>query len=729
MRKKFALVALMTSTMLIPLPAIAAGKATLSGSPSAPHVTTNGSLPVGTLPKGDFVPLPRSKPEIGPVALLMTDLPPIPLKRPIGIELPPHPLATGLLSTRDLKIYKEAFAAADKRQWNSALEIALRATYKLPAEVIEWRYFRAYRNHASFDQISRFIADHPDWPGQRTLRRRAEQALDETVSRVRILKWFAQHEPVTGIGMYRYGDALLSSGQQDDGTSWIRKAWLLGEFSKQTEREILKKYSGLLTTTDHEKRLDHLLWERETDAAVRLFPFLSEDTKKLATARIRLIRNSWNVDQAIRAVPADLQNDPGLIFERAKWRRRKALDDESRELLLEIDDTAPRADIWWPERHLHARKLLSKGHITEAYNLASQHGLSDGADFAAAEWLSGWIMLRFLNDGEKALQHFTRLYENVSYPISRSRGAYWIGRAKENLGEEVMAEYWYKVAAQYYTTYYGQMALHELGQKKLPAIPRIAPTKKLISNEGSNDEQILIVRHLAEIGATKWTKPFLLAMTEKAQSESEYIAVADLATAIGRPDYAIAIAKRASQLGTELTEINWPTPILAIQNPPIEPALMLAITRQESAFASDAVSWAGARGLMQLMPGTAKQVSRKLNVTYSKALLTADPSYNAMLGSAYLASLIEKFNGSYVLAIASYNAGPANVSRWLKQWGDPRSGDIDMVDWIEFIPFSETRNYVQRVIENLQVYRERLAEEDGSVLKISYDINRGTATH
>ncbi|MCC3305057.1 lytic transglycosylase domain-containing protein [Sneathiella sp. HT1-7] len=729
MRKKFALVALMTSTMLIPLPVIAAGKATLGGIPSTPHVTTNGSLPVGTLPEGEFVPLPRSKPEIGPVALLMTDLPPIPFKRPIGIELPPHPLTTGLLSARDLKIYKEAFAAADNRQWNSALEISRRATYKLPAEVIEWRYFRAYRNHASFDQISRFIDDHPDWPGQRTLRRRAEQALDETVSRARILKWFAHYEPVTGIGMYRYGDALISIGKQADGTNWVRKAWLLGEFSKQTESEILKKYNGLLTTSDHEKRLDHLLWERETDAAVRLFPLLSEDAKKLATARIRLIRNSWNVDQAIRAVPADLQNDPGLIFERAKWRRRKALDDESRELLLEIDDTAPRADIWWPERHLHARKLLSKGHITEAYNLASQHGLTDGADFAAAEWLSGWIMLRFLNDGEQALLHFTRLYENVSYPISRSRGAYWIGRAKENLGEKVMAEYWYKVAAQYYTTYYGQMALHELGQKKLPAIPQIASARKLISNEGSKDEQILIVRHLAEIGAAKWTKPFLLAMTEKAQNESEYIAVADLATAIGRPDYAIAIAKRASQLGTELTEINWPTPSLAIQNPPIEPALMLAITRQESAFASDAVSWAGARGLMQLMPGTAKQVSRKLNVNYSKPLLTADPSYNAMLGSAYLASLIEKFNGSYVLAIASYNAGPANVSRWLKQWGDPRSGDIDMVDWIELIPFSETRNYVQRVIENLQVYRERLAEEDGSVLKISYDINRGMATH
>jgi soluble lytic murein transglycosylase len=288
-----------------------------------------------------------------------------------------------------------------------------------------------------------------------------------------------------------------------------------------------------------------------------------------------------------------------------------------------------------------------------------------------------------------------------------------------------MAEYWYKVAAQYYTTYYGQMALHELGQKKLPAIPRITSARKLVSDDSNKDEHVLIVRHLAEIGVAKWAHPFLLSMAEKAKTESDYIAVAELANSIGRPDYAIAVAKRASQLGTELTEINWPTPALAIQNPPIEPALMLAITRQESAFASDAISWAGARGLMQLMPGTAKLVSRQLKVPYSKALLTADPAYNARLGSAYLAGLIERFNGSYVLAIASYNAGPANVDRWLQQWGDPRTGEIDMIDWIEFIPFSETRNYVQRVIENLQIYRERLAQDDSGVLRISYDINRG----
>tara|TARA_R110002095_G_scaffold214833_1_gene207660 strand:- start:8596 stop:10755 length:2160 start_codon:yes stop_codon:yes gene_type:complete len=719
MAKEFAFVALITWTLLNTTPLLAAGNAGLDNSRPAPGGAMN----------TEDVPLPLAKPEIGALAFLHTDLPPLPLKRPIGIQLPPHPLATGLLSARDYKIYKDAFAAADLRQWNKAREIAARAKYRLPAKIIDWRYMSAYRNFATFDQIAAFIDSNPDWPLQQTLRRRAEEALSEPISTQRTLDWFSAHTPLTGIGMYRYGEALMASGRTEEAVSWIRQAWHIGDLSAALEKEIIRSHSNILRKTDHEQRLDHLLWEREATAAKRMFPYVSDGMKKLAVARISLMRRTGNVDKAVRDVPGELQNDPGLLFERTKWRRRKALDEESRELLLDVDETAPRADIWWQERHIQARNLLAKGHITEAYNLASQHGLQDGADFAAAEFLAGWISLRFLGDGEVALQHFIKLYENVSYPISRARGAYWIGRAKASLGDTVMAKYWYDVAARYYTTYYGQMALHELGQTKLPSIPVITPAKVPENTANSDDEQILIIHHLAELGMPKWARPFLLEMAEKAESEEDYVAVAALAKHIGRPDFAIAIAKRASQLGTELTEINWPTPQLAINNPPIEPALMLAITRQESAFAADAISWAGARGLMQLMPGTARAVSRQLKVSYSEPLLTADPTYNTLLGSSYLAGLIEDFNGSYVLAIAAYNAGPSNVRRWLKEWGDPRAGDIDMIDWIEFIPFSETRNYVQRVIENLQVYRERLARDEGSVLRISEDINRGIATH
>jgi peptidoglycan lytic transglycosylase len=677
----------------------------------------------------NFVPTPRQKPEIGDLALLSVSSVPIPKIRPADIALPPHPLSTGLLSTKDLVIYRQAFALASDRKWKKARLMARRAEYKLPAKIIDWRWMTAYRNRASFAQISNFIDENPDWPKQTTLQRRAEQALKDPVSTERTLAWFSDRTPITGMGMLRYGEALIETGRTQEGEAFIKKSWHVGDFPKDVERETLKNFKTLLTVDDHDNRMDHLLWERKATAATRMLPYVSKGKNKLAVARIRLMTKKGNVDSAIRSVPTELQNDPGLIFERAKWRRQKSLHEESQELLLQMDGSVPRAEKWWRERHLQARKLLAKGHITDAYKLVSQHGLSEGGDFATAEWLSGWISLQFLMEPAIARQHFVRMYENVGYPISRARAAYWIGRADSAAKEEALAQYWYGVAAQHYTTFYGQMALFELGKKQLPAIPKLSEASSLIKKSYDEDERTLIIRHLAELNKPKWARYFLLEMAETAETEDEFKYLAQLANDIGRPDYAISVAKRASQRGTEITEINWPTNGADTNGAPIESALVLAIMRQESAFAADAISSAGARGLMQLMPATAKQVSRTLNVSYSKYLLTEDPGYNAMLGSSYLSGLVEEFNGSYVLAIASYNAGPRNVRKWIETWGDPRTGEIDMIDWIEFIPFTETRNYVQRVIENLQVYRQRLADYEEKKLMIYQDLNRGLASH
>ncbi|PHQ71284.1 MAG: lytic murein transglycosylase [Sneathiella sp.] len=529
--------------------------------------------------------------------------------------------------------------------------------------------------------------------------------------------------------MYRYGEALLENGKQTKGKSWIKQAWSVGNFPKKLERHILKKHLALFTQADHEKRLDRLLWERGATAATRMLPYVSKGQKKLAIARIRLMKMAGNVDAAVNSVPVELQNDPSLIYERAKWRRRKSLHDGSRELLLQIDETVPKAEKWWLERHIQARKLLAMGHVSDAYRLVSQHGLTEGGDFATAEWLSGWIALRFLGDHDVATKHFVRLFENVSFPISRARGAYWIGRTQLALNDTKKANFWFEIAARHYTTFYGQMALHEMGKRRLPLIPEINGPDASILTAYAMDERVMVIRHLGELEKSKWAKSFLLKMAEDVSRPEEYTYLAALATEIGRPDYAISVAKRAHQLGTDLTEINWPTKSVDLDNPAIELPLILAITRQESAFAIDAISSAGARGLMQLMPATAKNVSKKLNVSYSKSLLTEDANYNTLLGSSYLGNLIDRYNGSYVLAIASYNAGPSRVRSWIKEWGDPRTGEIDMVDWIELIPISETRNYVQRVIENLQVYRQRLNRNRISLLQIDKDINRGSETH
>ncbi|USG59823.1 lytic transglycosylase domain-containing protein [Sneathiella marina] len=677
----------------------------------------------------NFIPTPRQKPEIGDLALLNVSSVPVPKIRPVGIALPPHPLATGLLSKKDLNIYKQAIALASERKWKKARLMARRADYKLPAKIIDWRWMTAYRNRASFDQISNFIDANPDWPRQTTLQRRAEEALVDPVSADRTISWFSSREPLTGIGMLRYGEALIEKGQLVKGQNLVRRAWRVGNFPKDLERATLKNFNLLLTVQDHDSRLEHLLWERKATAATRMLPYASKGKSKLAVARIQLMTKRGNVDHAVRSVPRELQADPGLIFERAKWRRQKSLHEESQELLLQMDATVPRAEKWWRERHLQARKLLAKGHITDAYKLVSQHGLAQGGDFATAEWLSGWISLQFLGDPAIARQHFVRMYENVGYPISRARAAYWIGRADTSARENALAQYWYEVAAQHYTTYYGQMAHFELGKSQLPMIPKLTGINPHVKKIYDADERTLIIRHLTELNKPKWTRYFLLEMAETAKTADAFKYLAKLANDIGRPDYAISVAKRASQRGTELTEINWPTNGAQADKTPIEKALVFAIMRQESAFASDAISSAGARGLMQLMPATAKHVSRSLKVTYSKFQLTEDPDYNALLGSSYLSGLVDEFNGSYVLAIASYNAGPRNVRKWIDTWGDPRTGEIDMIDWIEFIPFTETRNYVQRVIENLQIYRQRLAVSQNEKLTIYQDLNRGLATH
>lgn len=654
---------------------------------------------------------------------------PTPASKPVNIQLPTSPFTTGLLSNKDRQYYIESFKYLSKFQWQKALETADKAVYKLPAKFIRWSWLRAYKGGASFEDISNFVIDNPDWPYRETMMRRAEEALVNPISTTRTLAWFTDRTPLTGMGMLRLGEALHQTGQVEKGNDWIRKAWHRGNFGERLEDKFLKDHKQLLTDYDHELRLENLLWNRKAIDAIRMLDRVSNDQKKLAIARIRLMRMSRNVDAGLRQVPQHLNDDLGLTFDRAKWRRRKGRHDEARELLLKVTAPTPFPEVWWPEREIQARKLLRLGHITEAYKLSSHHGLKSGAKFASAEWLSGWIALRFLHEYEDSLAHFTRLYENVSYPISRSRGAYWIGRSYAAMKDKASAKYWYEEATRYSSTFYGQVAMSELGLKDAPELKEKSSFDKKTEIRLKNNELVLVIKHLTELDKSRYTRPFLLKLTEDAVTPQDYVYLGKLARDISRPDYAVAVAKRASQLGTELPDISWPAHSFFPEKPAIEIPLILAITRQESAFATDAISRAGARGLMQLMPSTARSVSRKLKMSYSKQKLISNPEYNTLLGSTYLGGLIDRFDGSYILAIASYNAGGSRIKGWIKDWGDPRHGDIDALDWIELIPFSETRNYVQRVMENLQVYRQLLNEDDLKMVQIGADLARGNLTN
>lgn len=677
------------------------------------------------------VPTPRLAPirqaSLSPEVLSVSI--PVPRFHPKGLLLAPSIYDTGLISATDRKHYIAAFKEVEKRKWRRALSHADKAEYSLPAKFIRWQWFRTYRGGASFDQITSFIIDNPDWPYRQTMMRRAEQALVNPVSTDRTLAWFTDRTPLTGMGMLRYGEALLDKGDIILGEKWIKTAWKEGNFSERQEKKFLRAHKTRISQIDHEARLDRLLWDRKPVEAIRLLNRVSKMQEKLAVARIRLMRRSRNVDAALAQIPKEFQNDPGLLYERTKWRRRKGKHEGAREILLSQDETTPRPDKWWLERQIQSRKLLGLGHISEAYQLVSKHGLTSGGDFAAAEWMAGWISLRFLHDNDIALAHFKRLYNNVSYPISRARGAYWIGRTFAVMKDKKSADYWYDEASKFASSFYGQVAINQRGHIDMPEIKATPAPKRDTKARLDKSELVLVVRHLAELGHAKRARPFLLALTEQSKVPGEYAYLSELARTIDRPDYAIAVAKRASQLGTELTDISWPTTTTAPDNAPIEVPLILAITRQESAFATDAISPVGARGLMQLMPATARSVSRKLKISYSKARLINDPDYNTLLGSTYLRHLTDRFDGSYILAIASYNAGSSRVKRWIKEWGDPRTDEIDVIDWIELIPFSETRNYVQRVMENLQVYRQLLENTGYQMVQINSDLVRGRPTY
>ena len=366
------------------------------------------------------------------------------------------------------------------------------------------------------------------------------------------------------------------------------------------------------------------------------------------------------------------------------------------------------ASKWWAERSVIIRQFLNDGRFSDAYKLAEDHRLSSGEQYADAEWLAGWIALRFKKEKEGAVFHFSKMLASVKSPVSIARGEYWLGRTHEELGNPEDATEWYARAAKKFTTIYGQLAAEKSKKDKLPDLPEnIKPTEKNLQKI-RNNELFSIMQILQKAEAYELSEVFALRLYALYQKPEEIVALAHLMTEeAGRPDMAVTIARRARQNGIYLGSLGYP--VLDIpEDSPTEQAVLLSIIRQESSFSSHVVSPAGARGLMQIMPSTAKQVAQKKKKKFAPEMLTENPEFNIEVGSAYFSEMVKRFGGSYILAIAAYNAGPTNVRRWIKAIGNPEDEDIDPIDWIEMIPFNETRNYVQRVLENLHIYRRHL---------------------
>lgn len=623
----------------------------------------------------------------------------------LGVVLPAQ-----ALSERDTTIYRRAFEAADRGQWSSALDTAAQASDKTLRDVLVWRHMMSPSSSYSFSEITAFLSAHPTWPSQAVLRRRADDALASGEPPARIIAWYTDNPPFTGRGKMLMAEALRAAGRESEAVALARSAWVNNTFNRTDERRFLALFEHILTADHHRRRLDHLLWEGHDESASRMLVKVDAGHRALAQARIALMKQAPGVDSAVARVPAELQDDPGLIYQRLRWRRQADLDESAAELLAHPKANAVRPRLWWRERAALARTFLERGWITQAYAIASRHGMTSGAGFAEAEWLSGWIALRFLKDAKTALPHFERLHAGVSYPISVARAAYWAGRAEEALKADAKAKAWYEQAAAQPTTYYGQLAAARLGRTDrlaLPPAPEITPAD---SAAFAGDSRVKVAKGLHAIGRADEARPFLWRVNEDTASPGVRRLAAELARDIGRIEMAVALARRAALRGTVLLDTGYP--LLESDIPAdIEPALVHALIRQESNFHASIRSSAGAVGLMQILPSTAKLVARQVGVPHRPEALDT-PAYNVRLGSAYLEDLVKRFAGSYPLALAGYNAGPGRPARWVREFGDPRRGEVDIIDWVEMIPFSETRNYVQRVMESVQVYRHRLGIPD-----------------
>jgi soluble lytic murein transglycosylase len=644
----------------------------------------------------------------------------LPKKKPLiaGINIKPDIDKSKFYSQKDFALAKKAVSEMKKSDWTNALKTAKKAKDKSIYNFIEWRHLLTEGNKASFYDYLNFINANKDYPRLGRIKYLAEHKLsNEKITPGKIIDWFGDEEPLSGYGKMILGESYILTGQNEQGKKLIKEGWITADLSKTELSLFRKKFKNYLNAEDYIQRADYLAWENKYRDLKRMLRYLPKDYELLYNARQLLMSKSYGVDQAIKNVPDRFKNDAGLNFDRLKWRRKRGRIDSSAEILLNVKNTKDylvRPDKWWDEREIISRSLIYEKKYELAYKIASNHALIEGSDYAAAEWMSGWIALSFLDDPLLSKDHFQNFYNNVSYPISTSRGAYWLARSYKALGDKENSKKWFEEAAKYLTTYYGQLAFLELNPNENFELSKDMEVDKKYREKFYSKELVKITYLLDELNEDKYTKFILRHLANENIENGSEILASELSTNIGRFDFAIQIAKIASYEKRFHNKFNYPiisTPKNINGRKIPESAFILSIIRQESEFDLSANSHAGAKGLMQLMPYTAKLVAKQAKLPYVKSRLTTDPEYNINLGSHYVAGLILDYDGAYPFAIAAYNAGPNRVKYWKKINKDPQKKQIDYVDWIELIKFRETRNYVQRVLENYNVYRYILEQK------------------
>jgi soluble lytic murein transglycosylase len=653
---------------------------------------------------------------------------------PSAPSLKPRPtIVSAVVSAADAAALRSGLDAAEARRWTDARSHLARLGDPRAKDLLRWRIVTDGDSGTGYGDLAAAAEHFAAWPDLARIQEQMELRIGvSSLSAEERIAALTTMGPRTAEGVLTLADALAEQGRDAERGRLIRDTWRTRPLPAAAAADIERRHGSVLSPADHAARADMLLWRSSVSQASALLGRTDEDQRRVLQARIALMQNRKGAEASAAELPAALRSDPGLLFERARLAERRGQLSAEADILLEIrgDLTAPAGrEAVWREKQATARRLLREGDVATAYRLCLDHGLTGGESFLDAEWLAGWIALRKQSDPQRALDHFRRLTAIAQTPISQGRAWYWLGRALAAGGERDEARAAYERAARHPFVFYGQLAAEALAAESdrsasigFAAIESPAAAQRQAFAERPDVAAAIL---LAESGRLALFERFSNHIDDRLQTAVDHQMLFDIGA--GFLEMRAAVRGGKAGLARGLVAPDAVFPLYELPASPrtgsAEPALVLALARQESEFNHRAVSSADARGMMQMIPRYAQAEAKLVGLPFRQSWLTDDPAYNFRLGRGFLDDLVDDYGGSYVLATAAYNAGPSRARQWIRDFGDPRAG-ADPVDWIESIPFSETRNYVQRVLENTQVYRHRLSGT-AVPIRLTADLARG----
>lgn len=612
----------------------------------------------------------------------------------------PKPIAKPHISK---KKYQEVFEQVKKQNWVMAKALADEYNNPSLSTYIEWLDITRPGSEHKFEYLVNFYDKNKNWPSLNIIKKKIEISIDRSTDKKKIVSWFSKNPPISSKGEIEYFEAKQNLGILKEKSEIIKKIWINKNLTYNQQKYFINRYKKFWKFEDNWARFDRLMWEGKLVSARRTLSRIKGPYRRLGNARLALSKRAGNVSSLIKLVPIKLQNDPGLIYERMRWRRKAKLN-TAVDFLFNPPDRIVNYRKWWINARIVIRRLINKKDYVTAYKALQNHKIPlDTKSGYEAEWLAGWVALNFKNSPKKALNHFQKIYESSNSEYIKSNAAFWIAKSYEKT-KNIKSNEWYKISSKNLKSFYGQNSYEKLNKKFLTTV-----NKTNLSNLSKSKD----IKHLFEIleilkvsGEVRRSFPLLEKAIEISSTQNERNFVLDYASKLQNKKFLIMLGKNINHV-----PIKYSHPTITsfvpynLRKDKSFLALIHSIIRQESAFSVNAQSHAGARGLMQLMPFTAKRVAKSLKVRYYKSALTKNPQYNITLGTKYIKDMLERYDGSLPLALAAYNAGPGRVKIWLKRYGDPRKKEISFINWIESVPIYETRNYIKKVIENYRIYK------------------------